>query len=78
MVEGLTTKGSYTTGDARGLNEKVFDEMIKKRLRKEIQECEAIGLQLDETSDIQNKERFVIIAKLVKKGKVLTRLLDLF
>ena len=52
--------------------------MIKKRLRKEIQECEAIGLQLDETSDIQNKERFVIIAKLVKKGKVLTRLLDLF
>ena len=60
------------------MNEKVFDEMIKKRLRKEIQECEAIGLQLDETSDIQNKERLVIMAKLVKKGKVLTRLLDLF
>jgi len=43
-----------------------------------LEEGDAYGLQLDETSDRQKKERLVIMVKIVRQRKILTRLLELY
>ena len=43
--------------------------MISEKTRKEIKECEAIGSQLDETSDIAKKKKTRDYGKACHKGR---------
>ena len=75
LAPGSTTEGSYLHGNDPEICVEVLSEMLKAKIKKEIATVDAVGIQIDESTDISKREMLAIVGKLVKQGQIYTRLL---
>ena len=75
---GSTTEGSYLHGDDPEICVEVLSDMLKTKVKQEVAYADAVGIQIDESTDISKCEIFAIVGKLVSRGQINTRLLAVY
>ena len=78
LAPGNTTEGSYLHGDDPEICVEVLSDMLKTKVKQEVAYADAVGIQIDESTDISKCEIFAIVGKLVSRGQINTRLLAVY